>query len=175
MLKATQFGDLSLLLAISAVAGSVNITARGMPMLAPAPAPEDTVCGFEDPAGLPADAGIHRIDVAEASGLVETSGVTFVDARARPAFDAGHVPGAISVPADAAAGLLEIQSLPIPPDDLVITYCEGEAACEQGEYLGVLLRDRAGCNRVQVLDGGWQAWTAADAPIELGEGGQSGG
>ena len=168
--------DVTALAALCAGLGTLNVWAHGLPLFAEPPPPEDAVCGLDAVAdhGL-APEGRVRISVQEGQSLLGTPGVTFVDARTREAHQAGHVPGAVSLPADTAAGLMEVQSVPVPPNDLVITYCEGAAACEQSEYLALLLRDRAGCNRVRVLEGGWQAWASGQAPIQVGEGGQSGG
>jgi rhodanese-related sulfurtransferase len=61
-----------------------------------------------------------------------------------------------------------MQSLPIPPDGQVITYCDG-GTCEQSEALGLLLRQRDLCQQVRVLEGGWQAWVHSGAPTVRGE------
>lgn len=169
--------DVSALGALCAALGMANLWVHDLPVIADPPAPEDTVCGMDalDDHGQAMPVRIGRLPVGEALDLLGNAGVTFVDARSRDAYEAGHVPGAVSLPAETAAGLMEVQSVPVPPNDIVITYCEGAAACEQGEYLGVLLRDQAGCSRVRVLEGGWQAWAAEGAPIQVGEGGRSGG
>ena len=73
----------------------------------------------------------------------------------------------MNLPAADAEGLLDMQSLPIPPEGQVITYCDG-GSCEQSEYLGLLLRQRDVCQQVRVLEGGWQAWVAAQAPTVSG-------
>jgi rhodanese-related sulfurtransferase len=74
----------------------------------------------------------------------------------------------MNLPAEDAAGLLDMQSLPIPPEGAVITYCDG-GSCEQSESLGLLLRERDVCQQVRVLDGGWQAWVGAGAPTVSGD------
>lgn len=126
--------------------------------------PEEGSCGLEDE--LPIQ--VERITVAEAQALLGDETVTFVDARAGDDYVASHIPGAVSLPASDAAGILEIQSVPILPDGQVITYCNG-GTCEQSEYLGLLLRDREVCKQVLVLEGGWAAWVAAEAPTVSGE------
>lgn len=161
--------DLAALAGLSAVLGLVHLGARDdMPWIAAPTGPRAEACSVDEEAPL-----VQRIAVEEAIGLVGEPGVSFVDARAGDAFVSGHIPGAISLPAGEAAGILEVQSVPIPPDDIVITYCDTRA-CERAEYLGVLLRDRAGCQQVRVLAGGWKAWLEADAAIEPGIGSSSG-
>jgi rhodanese-related sulfurtransferase len=110
---------------------------------------------------------VERISVADARALLDEAQVTFVDARPGHDYTIAHVPGAMNLPAADAEGLLDMQSLPIPPEGEVITYCEG-GRCEQSEYLGTLLRERDVCQRVRVLEGGWLAWIAAGAPTVAG-------
>lgn len=126
--------------------------------------PEEGSCGLEDELPI----RVERITVGEAQALLADETVTFVDARSGDDYVVAHIPGAVSLPASDAAGILEIQSVPILPDGRVITYCNG-GACEQSEYLGLLLRDREVCKQVAVLEGGWAAWVAAEAPVVSGE------
>jgi rhodanese-related sulfurtransferase len=154
--------DMGLLLAVGTVLGIGGLLTRGIPLVAPPPSAEDTSCAAEiegEQANLP------RIEVAEAIELVGREDVTFVDARMGEEFLVGHVPGAISLPATDAVGILEVQSVPIPPENLVVTYCDG-GTCERSESLALILEDRAGCETVKVLDGGYIAWVAAHGPIE---------
>ena len=110
---------------------------------------------------------VPRISVTEAVGLLGREDVTFVDARSAEQHASAHVPGAITLPASDAEGVLDTQSVPIPPQNLIITYCDG-LTCEQSEYLGMLLKDRTACEQVSVLEGGWNAWVEAGAPIITG-------
>ena len=130
--------------------------------IAPLPDGADASCGAGE-LPEPQPPTITRISVAEARGMLGSGQVTFIDARPIHAYAQAHVPGALSLPAYEAEGLLEMQSLPIPPDGRVITYCEG-GRCEQSEYLSSVLSERGVCREILVLDGGWQAWLAADAP-----------
>ncbi|MFV8750023.1 rhodanese-like domain-containing protein [Nannocystaceae bacterium ST9] len=129
--------------------------------------PQDQTCGLEGEDELAIR--VERISVDDAQALLGDETVTFVDARSGDDYVAAHIPGAVSLPASDAAGILEIQSVPILPEGQVITYCNG-GACEQSEYLGVLLRDREVCKQVMVLEGGWAAWVEAAAPTVSGEG-----
>jgi 3-mercaptopyruvate sulfurtransferase SseA len=155
--------DLLLLTGISAGLGLTHLGLRSdMDWVAQPTGPRAEACSVDEEAPL-----VQRIAVEDAIRMVGEPGVSFVDARAADAFVAGHIPGAMSLPAAEAAGILEVQSVPIPPDDLVITYCDTRA-CERAEYLGLLLRDRAGCQQVRVLAGGWKAWLDAAAPVDGG-------
>jgi rhodanese-related sulfurtransferase len=128
--------------------------------------PDDGFCEG-DVAAAPAPI-VERVSIEEASALLGQPLVTFVDARPTYHYGAEHIPGAMNLPAEDAEGLLDTQSLPIPPDGEVITYCDG-GSCEQSEYLGLLLRQRDVCQRVRVLEGGWQAWASSGAPTVSGD------
>jgi rhodanese-related sulfurtransferase len=157
--------DTALVIGASLLGGLIVLAAH--PGLAwVAEQPEDGACGLDEEE-LPIR--VERISVAEAQALLADPTVTFVDARSANDYVVAHIPGAVSLPAVDAAGILEIQSVPILPDGRVITYCNG-GACEQSEYLGLLLRDREVCKQVAVLEGGWAAWAAAGAPTVSGEG-----
>jgi rhodanese-related sulfurtransferase len=151
--------QLAALLGTSMALGAVRLGVSELPWVADPPA-ETSSCG--DPSGG-APRAIERITVARAREFLGRPGVTFVDARPRGEYDLSHIPGAFSLPADDAADLLEVSSVPITPEDLVITYCDG-GACERSEYLGMLLEDRDTCRDAYVLDGGWRAWLAAGSP-----------
>ncbi len=128
------------------------------------PRQDDGSCNAE---GLESEPLVERVSVEEALGLLERPDVSFVDARADASYVDAHVPGALSLPADAAEDMLGLQSLPIPPEGEVIAYCDG-GSCEQSEYLGLLLRNRGVCRRVRVLEGGWVGWIQAGAPTVSG-------
>ena len=159
--------DVLLVIGASVLGGLVFIAAHpGLDLIAAPPDPGDATCGTEEiPLVAPV---VERISVEEAQALLDQAQVTFVDARPSYHYTAAHIPGAMNLPAEDAEGLLELQSLPIPPDGQVITYCDG-GSCEQSEYLGMLLRERDVCQQVRVLEGGWQAWVAAEAPTEGSE------
>jgi rhodanese-related sulfurtransferase len=156
--------QLAALLGVSMALGAVRLGVSELPWIAD-PAVETASCG--DPPDV-APRPVESIPVARARELLGRPGVTFVDARPRGDYDVAHIPGSFSLPADDAAALLEIASVPITPEDLVITYCDG-GACERSEYLGMLLEDRNTCRDAYVLDGGWQAWISAGSPTTTSE------
>ena len=170
--------DVSAVIGASVVGGLAFLVAHPAVGLIAEPRDDsDATCSVDE---LPLVAPVvERISVAEARALLDgqassqsseagpTGNVTFVDARPGWAYVDAHIPGAMNLPAQDAEGLLDMQSLPIPPEGQVITYCDG-GTCEQSEYLGMLLRERDVCQQVWVLDGGWQAWVAAGAPTVSG-------
>jgi rhodanese-related sulfurtransferase len=165
MLERKDMRDLALLGALATALGFANVAIRGddLPLVASEPDPVQAVCG----AGADEVFAVPRISVTEAVELLGRKDVTFVDARSADEYASAHVPSAITLPAIDAEGVLDTQSVPIPPENLIITYCDG-LTCEQSEYLGLLLKDRTACEQVNVLEGGWNAWVEAGAPIITG-------
>jgi len=171
--------DTLVLIGASILGGLVFLLAHPeMSLIAPPRDDADQSCDAELPAEeAPPATRVDRVTIAEAQGLLANPDVTFVDARPANAYAYAHIPGAMNLPAADAEGLLELQSLPIPPDGQVITYCDG-GSCEQSDYLGALLAERDVCQQVRVLDGGWQAWVAAEGATvggttRFGDGGGS--
>lgn len=88
----------------------------------------------------------------------------FADARPWMAYQAGHIPGAMSLDpeeSDAWAGNFFSQ---FPADTLIVTYCDG-ARCPLSTELAVKLR-ALGYERVLIFKEGWSAWNAAQLPAE---------
>lgn len=88
--------DLTLLSVVGAGLGLVRLGLTDLPLVAEQPSAEDSACG------LNADPGpslVQRIPTEEARALVGRADVTFVDARAAGDYLAGHIPGALSLPA----------------------------------------------------------------------------
>lgn len=144
--------------------GLGSLAARlDVPWTPPPPEASAALCGADEPVEGLAPA-LARIAVPDVRTRLIEGEVVLVDCRPSADFDAGHIPGAISLPADEIADMLASQSLPIPIDRDVVTYCSrGDA---DAEYVGRLLDTAIGCPRVHVLAGGWDAWLAAGAEVE---------
>jgi 3-mercaptopyruvate sulfurtransferase SseA len=56
----------------------------------------------------------------------------------------------------------------VPPDSLIIAYCDGES-CTLSKELAFELAAR-GYSHVRVLVNGWSVWQDANLPVEAGEG-----
>ena len=157
--------DLVLLTAASTVLAAVNLGMRDretLPWLATPPPPEAATCGGEDPQEIHL---VQRLPVEEVQAMLDRPDVTIVDARSSHEYAQGHLPGAMSLPAESAEEMLGVQTLPIPPNDTIVTYCDG-SACERSESLGLLLRAQVGCEKVFVLEGGFGSWVAAGGSVE---------
>ena len=164
MIRPQTLREAALLGSAAAILGILNVRLREAPLawIAP-PKPLETACSAP-PAPVPDH---QRIDIVAAKALLGRDDVTWVDARSGALYARAHLPQAISLPIETAIDMLPVQSLPIPPDNLVVTYCDG-GPCELSEALAHLLAEQAGCARVRVLDGGFQAWVNAGLAVEHG-------
>ncbi len=160
----TSVRDASLLCCAATLAGIVSLAIRlDVPWLPPPEPPAAVACGVDEGA-LPVESPLlQRVAVPELRERLEL--VVIVDTRSDAAFMEGHIPGAISLPADDVESILASQSLPIPIDRDIVTYCDRSDGSD-AEYVGRLLDTALGCDRVRVLDGGFPAWQAASAPVE---------
>jgi rhodanese-related sulfurtransferase len=125
----------------------------------------------------PTQAGVAASDAGQPLGLdltlaqahsLFTQGVSFIDARHRDEFEAGHVQGAFHMEASeflsgktpVALGFLDTQQP-------VIVYCGG-GACDASKNLVVLLQ-QAGFTRCHIMHDGYPAWKDAGHPTAAGK------
>jgi rhodanese-related sulfurtransferase len=86
-----------------------------------------------------------------------------VDVRDAEEYAAGHVAGAVHIPADELADRLG----ELPAERPVVTYCNmRHRGQSRGEKTAALLRERGYSARV--LDGGYPDWQAAGLPVTEG-------
>lgn len=72
----------------------------------------------EDPAAAP------RIETAEFKALLAKGGVIVVDVRSADSYNAGHIPGALSIPlGDLPTRAGELKKELVKKDRPVVTYC----------------------------------------------------
>jgi len=108
--------------------------------------------------------GVPNISIDEARALYLTNGAVFIDARPEETYRAGHIKGALNLPADSLEGPLPAVMAQIPPDSLIITYCDGED-CPLGKEAALQLSAQ-GYTNVQVLENGWTLWQEAGLPAD---------
>lgn len=99
-----------------------------------------------------------RINVEEAQQLIESGNVELIDVRQPAEYAMGHIHGAKLIPVDA---LFERMG-DVADDRDVVFYCavgvRSALACEIGAAMGL--------TRCHNVEGGFDAWTAADYPSE---------
>ena len=108
--------------------------------------------------------GIEIGTVDEARQLFDSGEYVFVDARSSEDYEAGHIPGAVSLPVgqseDRVAAFLERY----PPEASIITYCSGRT-CQDSHHLAEFLLE-FGYDNVTVFIDGFPGWEAGGHPIE---------
>lgn len=93
--------------------------------MVPSPLPPVTVIDDPTPAGPSqaplSEADVPRVSVEEAAAAIQSGEAVVVDVRSTEAYQAGHIPGALSIP------LLEIETNPtgltLDKGQWIITYC----------------------------------------------------
>lgn len=101
---------------------------------------------------------ISRDDLLKRLGRRDT---LVLDVRPAEEYEAGHIPGAISIP------LRELQARlgDLPPDTEIVAYCRGPFCVLAPEALAIL---RTRGLRARRLEHGFPEWRAAGNPIEIG-------
>jgi rhodanese-related sulfurtransferase len=102
----------------------------------------------------------ERISAEELRERMARGEAVLLDVRPRVEFDAGHLPGAISVPLDELDRRLE----ELPPDRTIVAYCRGPYCVYADEALGVLAA--RGWNVRRLEEGVWE-WREAGLPVEV--------
>jgi rhodanese-related sulfurtransferase len=100
-------------------------------------------------------------DVADVAAAMAAGEIDFVlvDARSRESYDAGHLPGAISLP----HATIDDETVAALPDGPVVTYCWGPA-CNGAVKAASRL---AGLGRpVKEMLGGFEYWRREGHPVE---------
>jgi rhodanese-related sulfurtransferase len=92
---------------------------------------------------------------------MDSGEVVVLDVRPRAEYDAGHIPGAVSVPLPE----LDDQLAELPPDAEVVAYCRGPY-CVLAPEAVTILRDRG--FRVRLLEDGFPEWKHAGFPVTVG-------
>lgn len=107
--------------------------------------------------------GLDTIDTDGVLAITRSGSHLILDARSADAFSAGHLPTAISCPADNAAALAMLQPL-MGPGQPVLVYCSG-AACDDSLQLAELIAEHE-LGDVTLYVGGVEAWRAAHLSLE---------
>ncbi|MFW6201481.1 MAG: ArsR/SmtB family transcription factor [Gemmatimonadota bacterium] len=107
---------------------------------------------------------LEPIGAAELARRLDSEEAVVIDVRPRDEYDAGHVPGALSVPVDELDGRID----ELPADREIIAYCRGPYCVLALEAMDRL---RARGFRVRRVADGWSGWTRAQLPGAVRAGG----
>lgn len=108
----------------------------------------------EAAAPAPGRLGLAAIHAEHADAL-------WLDARPAADYAAGHVPGALPLTEDAWEELFASVIEAWDGRRSLIVYC-GAKTCQTSETVARRLRRELGFENVYVLEGGWEAWRAAE-------------
>ncbi|PKQ13898.1 MAG: sulfurtransferase [Alphaproteobacteria bacterium HGW-Alphaproteobacteria-1] len=123
------------------------------------------------------------VDVADLRAAIETEAPVVLDIRADTAYDGGHVPGALNAPYALFRGPAEnpgalvteahltevLRGLGISTDTPVVVVHQGTNQTDFGAAARVYWTLKSsGIETLAILNGGMNAWTAANAPQETG-------
>lgn len=108
-------------------------------------------------------AGQPRLISREALlGLMQRQAVLLIDSRSSSEYQAGHLPGALSLPLEELGQMHEtLQHL--PPDRWLVTYCEGPP-CDLSHQLAQVLVQN-GYRSVAIYDAGLNDWLAGGGAL----------
>jgi rhodanese-related sulfurtransferase len=116
--------------------------------------------------GEAGQAGLEVVELAEAQRIAKAGDYVILDARSTDHYEAGHIPGALSMPVkDPGARFAGLQVLLVPKQPVMV-YCSGQA-CDQALRLGAFLREQ-GIEQVALFEGGMEVWEGAGLEVETG-------
>ena len=108
-----------------------------------------------------AKANIGRVSDEELKTAIENDEpIVILDVRDKDLYEAGHLPGAISLPR--AAIELDIDEIVPDQDTKVVTYCGGETRGSLSAHTLQIM----GYENASVLTGGFRGWKSAGLPVE---------
>lgn len=111
--------------------------------------------------------GLRLITLEETEDLWRNGAAVFFDARKPALYDAGHVPGAGSIPVLRSRIMIPADVMAMAKDRTLVVYCEG-GECVVSHALALRLSEE-GFKDIRVFTGGWAGWTAAGLPVEKTE------
>lgn len=113
------------------------------------------------PGGAPAAAAKEAVTWPEVRQMLSAGPLLLVDARSAAAFDAGHIPGAVSLPfADLGSRIAAFLSVH-PRSTAIVVYC-ADTECPVSEAEADALRRQYGFTHVREMPGGYVAWRMAE-------------
>ncbi len=106
--------------------------------------------------------GVEPVGIAELVSRSQSGDAMLVDVRPRSEFEAGHLPGAVSIPLPELSGRIS----ELDPDTLVVAYCRGPYCVLSAQAVRQL---RASGLDARRLEAGPLEWHAHGMPLEPGK------
>lgn len=100
--------------------------------------------------------------------LAEAGQLVLVDARSKGAFEAGHIPGAISLPQSSSDEVLAEFSRQYPTNTHLVVYCSS-TSCSLSFKLAYRLAKDFGFTHVEFMTGGYLEYQRAEGLAQAGE------
>ena len=106
------------------------------------------------------------LDLDEMQKISPHPGILILDARPNSLYRSGHIPSAMSLPADDFDKQYQaLQStLQSHRNELCIVYCSG-VRCKDSQIVATTLQ-KLGYQHVRIFRGGWNDWQSANLPEE---------
>ena len=105
------------------------------------------------------EAELEAVDAPQLLEQIQSDGVTLLDVRPEQEYSAGHLPGALNIPAEE----LQQRLRELPSDRTIVAYCRGPF-CALSHEAVELLREK-GLSAVR-FEEGYPEWKAAGMPVQ---------
>jgi rhodanese-related sulfurtransferase len=116
---------------------------------------------------------IHNLPAAlpwsEVKSLLAKGEIVLVDGRESAAYEAGHIPGAISLPLQTLAAKIAQFSTQYPKNKPLVVYC-ASIRCPISHAEAVALAEQYGYQDVREMPGGFAEWRVAEPSAVLATG-----
>jgi rhodanese-related sulfurtransferase len=106
------------------------------------------------------------IPLPEAFKMWASGAAFLLDARAPADYEAGHIAGAFSLPAEAFHEHFPAVAPYLTHGSSIVCYCDG-MDCDLSHHLAELLRQQ-GYTNIHLLQNGWTVWRNAGHPTSTG-------
>jgi rhodanese-related sulfurtransferase len=101
-------------------------------------------------------AGLEPGGVSRARAATRDPEIIVFDARPRPRYERGHLPGALSFPAGRLHEAMQRYGPLLAPEQPILVYCSGRD-CDDSRRVGRFLREN-GFKNIEIFVGGYRVW-----------------
>jgi rhodanese-related sulfurtransferase len=123
------------------------------------------VADWSPEAQLTLDSGDSLVvPIEEAEELFFSQSAVFLDARSPQEYEMGRIQGAVNLPWEEFDAYFPVVAADLPPDTLIIAYCDGES-CGLSKEVAMALKAK-GYENVRVLVNGWSVWQQRSLPTD---------